>query len=83
MKHAAGSKASISVEYEPQGLAIEVVNDAAPGPPDDGRKQQGGYGLGIAGMRERVALLGGTFAAGPRDDGGFRVAAVLPLGGEQ
>jgi signal transduction histidine kinase len=29
-------------------------------------------------MRERVDLLGGTFCAGPRPEGGFRVAAVLP-----
>jgi signal transduction histidine kinase len=30
-------------------------------------------------MRERVALLGGSLAAGPSADGGFVVSAVLPL----
>jgi signal transduction histidine kinase len=39
-------------------------------------------GNGIAGMRERVAALGGDFSAGPRGDSGFRVAARLPLGGD-
>ena len=35
-------------------------------------------GHGLAGMRERAALLGGTLDAGPTDDGGFAVAATLP-----
>jgi signal transduction histidine kinase len=39
-----------------------------------------GHGHGLAGMRERVALLGGTFSAGPVPDGGFEVAAELPTG---
>jgi signal transduction histidine kinase len=39
-----------------------------------------GHGHGLAGMRERVALLGGSLSAGPSPDGGFTVSAVLPLG---
>ena len=38
-----------------------------------------GTGYGITGMRERAALLGGDFSAGPRPGGGFRVAVRLPL----
>lgn len=38
-------------------------------------------GHGIRGMRERIEALGGTFAAGPRDNGGFEVTATIPLGG--
>jgi signal transduction histidine kinase len=38
-----------------------------------------GHGLGLIGMRERVAALGGRLHAGPRDDGGFRVRAELPV----
>jgi signal transduction histidine kinase len=44
--------------------------------PDDGP----GPGHGLAGMRERVALLGGSLSAAPTPDGGFVVSAVLPLG---
>jgi signal transduction histidine kinase len=39
-----------------------------------------GSGQGIVGMQERAILLGGTFKAGPRPGGGFRVAARLPIG---
>ncbi|MFD8706002.1 sensor histidine kinase [Kitasatospora sp. NPDC059648] len=39
-------------------------------------------GFGLAGLRERVALLHGEFEAGPRPEGGFRVAARLPVPGE-
>jgi len=38
-----------------------------------------GPGLGVLGMRERAAMLGGDLTAGPTADGGYAVAAVLPL----
>jgi signal transduction histidine kinase len=41
--------------------------------PDDGR------GLGLVGMRERVAVHDGTLEVGPRPGGGFRVSARIPL----
>ena len=37
-------------------------------------------GHGLAGMRERVTLLGGTFSAGLAPGGGFEIAAELPTG---
>jgi signal transduction histidine kinase len=41
---------------------------------------QPGSGQGIVGMQERAVLLGGTFGAGPRPEGGFQVLARLPIG---
>lgn len=50
---------------------------------DDGEGGSAGSppGFGLPGMAERTKLLGGTFAAGPRPDGGWNVTAVLPRRG--
>jgi signal transduction histidine kinase len=75
LKHGERSKASIRVRYGTDELELEVVDESArpAGVLDDGH--------GLAGMRERVAVYGGEFEAGPRDEGGFRVRARLPLAG--
>ncbi len=71
VRHAGTHHCQVSVDYRNEELAIEVI--------DDGRGCAiAGSGYGIAGMRERVGLLHGQFSAGPRLEGGFRVAAVLP-----
>ena len=76
LKHA-GSKARTEVRVSAANGAVDVeVSDrghAAAGLP--------GSGYGIVGMRERALLLGGSLTAGPQIDGGFRVAAHLPVGG--
>ncbi|WP_267717220.1 sensor histidine kinase [Streptomyces sp. CoH17] len=59
-------------------LTVLVVNHPPPEPPA-GPLEVGGTGHGLVGMRERVRLVGGTLDAGPLPDGGFRVAAQLPL----
>jgi signal transduction histidine kinase len=59
------------------GMRGAGAADGGPGrPAADGP----GPGHGLAGMRERVALLGGSFTAGPAPGGGFVVSAVLPTG---
>jgi signal transduction histidine kinase len=75
LKHAQASTATVHVTHEPEHLSIEIVDRGrlAPTP----RVNGGGHGL--AGMTERVESLGGTFEAGPRLGGGFRVRARLPL----
>jgi signal transduction histidine kinase len=79
MRHAPGSAARVRVAREPEGyLIVEVTNTAglpvAPAVPDSRSP-----GFGLAGIAERVASCGGSLALGPTPDGGFTVAARLPL----
>jgi signal transduction histidine kinase len=76
-RHGRSPRAVLRVEYHPDRLSVEVLNDAAADRPPTGRR-----GHGIIGMRERVIAAGGTIDAGPTADGRFRVHATLPLTGE-
>jgi signal transduction histidine kinase len=67
---------SVRLEEADGRLDIEVTNTGA------GPAAVPGSGRGIAGMQERATSLGGTFEAGPRPEGGFRVFARLPMGDE-
>jgi len=79
IKHAGSSTASVTVCYGPGSVMLEITDDG-PGTPRAGtRPATPSTGHGIIGMRERVAVFGGEFAAGPRADGGFRVFARLPI----
>ena len=75
LKHAGNASARVRVRYEPDLVTVEIADDgrgsAAP------RRDDGGHGL--VGMRERVAVYGGTLEAGPQAGGGFRVVARLPV----
>jgi signal transduction histidine kinase len=76
LKHAGPARAEVTIGRERDTVTIEVT--------DDGTGQYGngspGRGHGLAGMRERAAVLGGELVAGPRPGGGFTVRARLPLG---
>jgi signal transduction histidine kinase len=77
LKHAGGGRARVDVRYEPFALEVHVADEGGRG---GGDLSAEGAGRGLIGMRERVAMFGGTLEAGP-GGGGFRVAARLPLDG--
>lgn len=78
VRHAPGAPTRVSVAEDGDRLAVLVVNGPPPEPPAAPLEERG-TGHGLVGMRERVRLVGGTLEAGPLPDGGFRVAARLPL----
>ncbi|MGW5414172.1 sensor histidine kinase [Actinomadura geliboluensis] len=78
VRHAPGAATRVAVAEDGGRLAVLVVNGPPPAPPAAPLEERG-TGHGIVGMRERVRLVGGTLEAGPLPDGGFRVAARLPL----
>ncbi|GHC39571.1 sensor histidine kinase [Streptomyces cinnamoneus] len=83
VRHAGTGRCRVAIDYGDEELSVEVVDDGrGTTVVDDGRGTTGhgsANGFGIIGMRERVSLLGGRLSVGPRPEGGFRVAARLPL----
>jgi signal transduction histidine kinase len=75
VKHAAGSSATVHVDYGTARLSIEVTDTGGARP----SSADAGSGRGLVGLRERLALYGGTLEAGPRIRGGYRLHAVIPL----
>jgi signal transduction histidine kinase len=74
VKHAAGAAVTIAVTGSAEELRVEVT-DTGGFPSAAGA----GSGRGLAGLRDRLAVYGGTLTAGRRPTGGYHVAAVMPL----
>jgi signal transduction histidine kinase len=72
LKHARASRVAVRIAYGSR-LELDVVDDGV----GAGAQSTGGHG--IVGMRERVALYGGTLDVGPMAGKGFRVRATFPL----
>ncbi|MBB4980434.1 sensor histidine kinase [Streptomyces nymphaeiformis] len=75
-RYAAASHVTVRVEHDNQPVRVTVRNGAPPASVDT--PSEAGTGRGLAGLRERVELLGGTLDAGALPSGGFQVTAVVP-----
>ena len=75
LKHAGpGAHAGVRLRYDDETIEVEVADDGrgpSPGPE--------GAGVGLIGMQERVAFLGGELRTGPRPGGGFLIRAHIPV----
>ncbi|MDK1472429.1 histidine kinase [Streptomyces sp. 549] len=77
-KHAYGAPITVSLDFEPDSLLVEVVNGPRPAVPSSRLAPAISGGRGLAGLGERARLAGGMLHRGPLPDGGFRLAGVLP-----
>jgi signal transduction histidine kinase len=75
VKHAVGALIRVTLDYSPQRLRVDVVDTG--GSPSSSAAT--GNGRGLVGLRQRLAVYGGTLSAGPRLTGGYMVSAVIPL----
>jgi signal transduction histidine kinase len=87
VRHAGSGAANVELTYGPDELTVQVDDDGHGRGGSGGRREMPapdgeGGGNGIPGMRERAVALGGTFDAGPRAGGGFRVRARIPVPGK-
>jgi signal transduction histidine kinase len=80
IRHAPGARTTVVVDLGPESLDLEIVNGRSGEPGELTEPDRVGHGL--HGMRERVRLLGGSLETGVSDEGGYRVAARLPLNAE-
>ncbi|MEV4319628.1 histidine kinase [Actinocrispum sp. NPDC049592] len=71
VKHAGPVTCTVRVVVEDGEVRVDVTDTGPGGTP--------GTGHGLVGMRERVTMYGGSFAAGPRPEGGFAVSARMPV----
>ncbi|WP_181871350.1 sensor histidine kinase [Sphaerisporangium album] len=75
-RHAPGAPVRVELRYTADRVRVEVDND----PPPRRVPPAAGSGQGLAGMRERTAIVRGELSAVPRPDGGFTVSAAVPVG---
>ncbi len=74
LKHAGASRVDVHLRYRPDELEVEIVDDGR----RNGASSPAAGGLGLIGMRERVAVHGGQLTTGPATGGGFAVRVRLP-----
>jgi signal transduction histidine kinase len=84
LRHAGpGATATVTVNRTPDAVTLSIVDDGGglgdldADTTEPARTVSGGHGL--VGMRERIAVHGGAFHAGPRLDGGWTVTVSLPF----
>jgi signal transduction histidine kinase len=73
VKHAPDRPVTVRISYSPAALLVDIGSGGSV-------EAEPAAGFGLTGLRERTRAVGGSLAAGPTADGGFRVIADLPTG---
>jgi signal transduction histidine kinase len=79
-RHAAARRVRVSLRVGPDALVLKVADDGVGFEPGRATKRASSTGLGLVGMAERVALLGGSLEVASRRGHGATVTARFPLG---
>jgi signal transduction histidine kinase len=74
LRHAGATRVEVRLRYDAGEIGVQVVDDGR-GLAEDGD----GAGHGLVGVRERVALYGGTVQVSAAPGGGVRLEATLPV----
>jgi len=82
VKHAAGASAGVTVAYTPDALRLEIADTGGGTDAEPCAVAGTGNGSGLIGLRERLAVYGGSLEMGARPTGGYRVRALIPLAPE-
>ncbi|MFF3666933.1 sensor histidine kinase [Microtetraspora malaysiensis] len=81
-RHSGGAAALVTIHYGEEDVTVQIDNgmsgDATAHDVEASAEKMSGGGFGLKGMRERATALGGSFEAGPRPGGGFRVLTRIP-----
>ncbi len=72
-KHASASAVQVALAYESERVVLTISDNGT------GRRGEQAEGFGLLGLRERMALLGGSLEAGDRPEGGFRLRVEVPM----
>lgn len=75
-KYASASNVTVSVTSNEAGVMVVIEDDGVGG-------ADPAHGSGLRGLADRIGTLGGTFSVESHEGGGTRIAAEIPLGGEQ
>ena len=75
VKHASGSSIVVSIDYTENAVKVDIADTGGTSSPSANL----GNGRGLSGLRDRLALYGGTLSAGRRPTGGYRVTAEIPV----
>ena len=78
LKHAGPATATVTVAYSDAEVRATIADDGRT-QPEGPAHGPGHFGYGLIGMRERVALFGGSLETGAGPEGGFIVRARIPL----
>ncbi|MFG2132800.1 sensor histidine kinase [Streptomyces sp. NPDC048751] len=79
VKHAPGASAAVAVDYAATRLRVDVTDTGGTPGASAATGAAAGAGRGLIGLRERLAVHGGTLRTGPHRAGGYRVTALIPL----